>query len=64
MILNQYLHLSYLLTTKQLVFTVYTYTRAAVYCEDDDENNKCLSEIAVEPNVRFLLNLSSTLGNG
>jgi len=45
MILNQYLHLSYLFITKQLVFTVYTYTRAVVSCEDDDEKKTCLSKI-------------------
>ena len=45
MVLNQYLHLSYLFTTKQLVSTVCTYTRAVVSCEDGSENKKCLSKI-------------------
>jgi len=45
MIFNRYFHLSYLFTTKQLVFTVYTYTRAVVSREDNDGKKTCLSKI-------------------
>ena len=45
------MHLSYLFTSKQLVFTVCTtYTRAVVSCEDDDEKKR-LSKILTASGV-------------
>jgi hypothetical protein len=45
MILNQYISLSYLFTTKQLVFNVCIYTRAVESCDDDDEEETRLSKV-------------------